>query len=277
MIRAAKAPDSAGSGGGGRWPRALGVARRETRSLFEAPSGYLIVGIFWLVAGLMMFGKLVQFELALQALAKSGQMARQPQGLHINDYVVRPFLYDLGSVLIFFVPLLTMKSFAEERRSGNLELLLSMPLRGGDVLLGKFLGSLASLGICLSVLLVQAAILALASTPDWPAALTGFLGLLLLGILFTAVGVFLSVLSRSQAEAAVLSLGVLLMLVIGPDVILPAAGLHPAAVDSLSLMARFEDFTRGVLDPGHVAFFLGLSLLALAGALRSLDLVRWQG
>jgi ABC-2 type transport system permease protein len=257
--------------------RALRIAARETRGLFESPGGFIIVGTFWLMAGLLLVSLLFGFRAASLQLAQSGRLESQPMGLHINDFVIRPLLYNLGSILIFFVPLLTMKSFAEERRTGSLELLLSLPARGGDVMLGKFLGALGSLAVCLSVLAVHAVVLLVASRPDWPAAFAGVVGLFLMGMLFTAVGLLLSVLSHSQVEAAVLSLGVLLVFVIGPDTLHPSAPWQSSLVESISILARFEDFTRGILDLGHVAFFLGATFLVLAAALRALDLVRWQG
>ena len=100
----------------------------------------------------------------------------------------------------------------------------------------------------------------------------------LMGTLFTAVGILLSVVSRSQVEAALLSLGVLLFFfIIGPETMQSSAGWSAHVVDAFSVLARFDDFTRGILDLGHVAFFSGLTLLVLAAALRCLDLVRWQG
>ena len=197
--------------------------------------------------------------------------------MHINDAVVRPFLLNLGSILVFFVPLLTMRSFAEERRTGGLELLLSQPLHGVEALLGKFLGAALALGACLAILVPQGAALALVSRPDWAAAGAGVLGLIGLGTVFLAIGVLVSVLSRSQVEAAVLGLGTLLAIVIGPGAIRPSGPRSEAVVEFLSIMTRFQDFTRGVIDPAHLLFLGGLTFVVLALALRCLDLVRWQG
>jgi len=256
---------------------AWSIARREVRALFESPGGYLILGTFWLVAGMLLLSLLFQYREESLRLAQGGQVRSGPAGIHVNDAVVQPLLLNLGSILAFFVPLLTMRTFAEERRSGSLELLLSQPVRGVDVLAGKTLGALASLGICLSILLVHAVVLLLVSSPDWPALLAGLVGLLLLGLLFTAAGVLLSVLSRSQVEAAVLTLGGLLAATIGPGAARPGSPAGEAIVGFLSIMGRFEEFTRGLLDLGNVAFFVGATLLLLAAGLRALDLVRWQG
>jgi ABC-2 type transport system permease protein len=257
--------------------RAWRLALREGRSLFSSPGGYIVVGIFWLVAGLLLVSLLFRYREAMLQLAETAGMRTQRVGLHVNDFVIRPLTFNLGMVLIFFVPLLTMKSVAEERRTGNLELLLSQPLRGGELVLGKFFGALLTLGVCLGVLLIHALVLLAVSRPDWGAAAAGFLGLLLMGGCFCAVGLLLSILSRSQVEAGVLTLGALLALFLGPEAMGSSAGREAGFVRFISMAARFEDCTRGLLDLGHVAFFLGLTFLFLALALRCLDLVRWQG
>ena len=253
------------------------LAGREVRALFDAPGGPLVVGIFWLVSSFILVAHLYQFRTETLEIAQSGQLRTGPVGVHINDAVVRPFLLNLGSILVFFVPLLTMRSFAEERRSGGLELLLSQPLCGAEALLGKFLGAALALGACLSILVPQGVALAFVSHPDWGAVGAGVLGLLCLGTLFLAVGILVSVLSRSQVEAAVLGLGTLLAVVIGPDAIRPSGTRGEAFVEFISIMTRFQDFTRGVVDPAHLLFLGGLTLVVLAVALRCLDLVRWQG
>ncbi len=255
----------------------LRLARREVRALFDAPGGPLVIGIFWLVSSFILVAHLYQFRGATLEIAQSGRLRSGPLGVHINDLVVRPFLLNLGSILVFFVPLLTMRTFAEERRSGGLELLLSQPLRGAEALLGKFLGAGLALGICLAILLPQGLALAWVSRPDWGAAGAGVLGLLFLGTLFLSVGILVSVLSRSQVEAAVLGLGTLLAVAIGPGAIRPSGARGEAIVEFVSIMSRFQDFARGVVDPAHLLFLGGLTLLVLAVALRCLDLVRWQG
>ncbi len=257
--------------------RTLRIAGREVRSLLSYPGGFFVVGTFWAMAGLMLVSLLFRYREASMHLAQAGGLQATPMGLHVNDMVIRPFLYNLGTLFLFFVPLLTMRGISEERRTGSLELLLSQPLRGGELLLGKYLGALGSLGICLSVLVVHAVVLARISTPDWPAALAGLAGVVLLGSLFCALGILISVLSRSQIEAGVLSLGLLLVFALGPQAIQPGSPAAASVLEFFTVMLRFEDFARGILDLGHVGFFIGAVLLIMALALRSLDLVRWQG
>ena len=253
------------------------IARREVRALFDSPAGYLVIGTFWLVAGMLLVSLLFQYREALLNLAQSGRLQGGQVGIHVNPAVMQPRLVNLGWILALLVPLLTMRSFAEERRSGSLELLLGQPVRGFEVVAGKLAGAWLALLVCLSILIPHAVVLAIVTTPDWSAAAAGVLGLLLLGTLFCAVGILLSALSRSQVEAAVLSLGTLLAVAIGPAAMRPSSDAGAAVVAFVSVMERYADFARGTLDLGHVAFFLGAILLLSAAALRGLDLVRWQG
>jgi ABC-2 type transport system permease protein len=257
--------------------RALRIARREGGAFFASPVGWTVCAVFYLVAGLVFVGLLLRTRQTMLSMAQSANLQASPVGLHVNDWVIRPYLYNLGSVLLFFIPLLTMRSFAEERRSGSLELLLSFPLRGHELVLGKFLGACLCLLALLSVVPIHAAVLAIASRPDWGAALVGFLGLLLLGVFMLSLGILISALSQSQVEAGVLTLGILLLLGLGPGVAEAASPGLARFLGAVAVLGRFEDFTRGVLDLRHVAFLCGGSLLALALTLRCLDLLRWRG
>lgn len=257
--------------------RTRAVAMREIRGFFASPVGWAILAVFSLVAGLIFVGLLIRYRQAALSLAQGSSVRPGGVGLHVNDWVVRPYLYNLGSVLLFFVPLLTMRSVAEERRSGTLEILFSWPLRGQDLILGKFVGAALTLAALLAIVPVHALVLALVSSPDWAAAAAGGIGLLLLGLFMLSLGLLTSTLAQSQVEAGVLTLGLLLLLGLGPGV---AEAASPALARLLAfgaVLGRFEDFTRGVIDLRHLLFMAGGTILCLALALRALDLLRWRG
>ncbi|MEZ4651382.1 MAG: ABC transporter permease [Candidatus Eisenbacteria bacterium] len=250
--------------------RSYRIAMREARGLLWSTGGGLIVGTFWAATGLIFMLNLFQFERGIRLAAQqASKLQSSPVGVHINDWVVSQTFDLTGGVLfIFFIPLLTMRAFAEERRTGNLELLMSQPLAGSELLLGKLAGSALALISCLSIFLVYGVVLGVVSTPDWTATAVGALGLLLLGILFSSIGTLLSVLTRSPIEAAVLTLGVLLLIVTGPAMMSNGPEWLRGMAEFLSVEGRFRDFSHGVFDLSHVAFFLGTSLLLWAAALR---------
>ena len=253
------------------------LAAREARSFFASPIGWSIAAIFSLVAGIIFVAVLFRYRQAALSLAQNPEMRATEVGLHVNDWVVRPYLYNLGSVLLFFIPLLTMRSLAEERRTGSLDLLFSLPLRASELILGKFLGVATAMAALLLIVPVHAIILAGISSPDWGAAAVGAVGLVLLGLFMVSLGIFVSSLSQTPVEAGVLTLGLLLLLGLGPSVAQAASPAFARVLGFAAILVRFEDFARGVVDLRHIAFFLGGILLMLALALRALDLMRWRG
>lgn len=257
--------------------RARAIALREFRSFFGSPVGWTVSAVFALIAGLVFVALLAGFRKSAISLSQAGQIRSGEIGLHVSDWVVRPYLYNLGTVLLFIVPLLTMRSIAEERRSGSLDLLLSLPVRGQDLILGKFFGAGLTMLALLAILPLHMGIVSLVSAPDWGAAIVGLLGLVLLGLFMVALGVLISSLSQSQIEAGVLTLGILILLGLGPGVVDSLSPTLARMLGFVAILGRFEDFTRGILDPRHVAFFFGATILTLALALRAVDLLRWRG
>ena len=257
--------------------RSLRLAIREVRSFLHSPVGWIILASFFGIAAWVFLSVLGIFHQSALSFAQRSQIRPSEVGLHVNDFVIRPYLFNLGSILLIFIPLLTMRSIAEERRTGSLELLFSYPLRASEIITGKFLGAALSLAALFCVLPLHGLILGAVSEVDWGASLVGVLGLVLLGFFMISLGILISSLSNSQIEAGVLTLGVLLLLGLGPGVAEAASPNLARVLGFLAVLDRFEDFTRGVLELRHVAFFLGGTVLWLALAVRSLDLLRWRG
>ncbi len=253
------------------------ITLREVRAYFASPVGWTTAASFFMIAGLIFVALLFRYRQAILSLAQSSQLQTGGIGLHVNDYVVRQYFTNIGSMFLFFVPLLTMRTLAEEKRSGSLELLLSFPLRGQDVLVGKFFGTATIFLLLLSVVPLHGLILASISTPDWSAALVGLLGLVLLGLFMLSLGILVSSLAQSQLEAGVVTLGLLLLLGLGPNVLEAVSPSLAHLFSFAAILTRYETFARGLLDLEHVAFFLGGTFLWLALALRSIDLLRWRG
>lgn len=258
--------------------RRIGIlAAREFRGFYSSPIGWTIAAVYSFISGIVFVSLLFRYRQAGLSLAQSGQLRAGEVGLHYNDWVVRPYLTNVASILLFFVPLLTMRAFAEERRSGSLDVLLSLPLRGSDLILGKFIGASLTLCALLAVLPIHGAVSLFVSTPDWGAAAVGALGLVMLGTFMVSLGILISSLSGSQIEAAVLTLGLLLLLGLGTTITEVTSPVIAGLLRSIAVLSRYEDFARGVLDLKHVAFFAGGTLVALALSLRALDLLRWRG
>jgi ABC-2 type transport system permease protein len=173
--------------------------------------------------------------------------------------------------------MLTMRTFAEEKRSGTIELLLTSPLSDWEIVLGKYFGALALYVVMLAVSALNFIWLFAFGNPEIAPILTGYLGLLLMGGSFIALGVFISNLTRNQLVAAALTFSVLLMLLLVNWIGDASGPVMRAVVSALSVFQHFEDFSRGVIDTQHVIYYLSFIGFGLFLAARSVDADRWRG
>jgi ABC-2 type transport system permease protein len=175
------------------------------------------------------------------------------------------------------MPILTMRLFAEEKKSGTIELLLTYPVRDGEVLVGKYLAALAIFAGMLALTLVYPLLVAWTTRLEWGPLLTGYLGLFLQGAAFVAIGILISSLTENQIVAAVATFGTLLIFWViswAQDAAGPTFG---RILSHLSLTEHFDSFAKGVIDTKDVIYYLNLTILSLFLTLRSLDAKRWRG
>jgi ABC-2 type transport system permease protein len=186
-------------------------------------------------------------------------------------------LHNAAIIILFIMPMITMRTYAEEKRSGTMELLLTSPLTDVQIILGKFLGAMGLFAAMLLVTAIDIAILFRLGNPEWKPVLTGYLGLLLLGGCFLSLGLLISSLTRNQIVAGVMTFGVFLLLWI---VNWFADSVGPTARDVLnylSITAHLEDFTRGILDTKHIVYYLSFITFGLFLTAKSVDSERWRG
>jgi ABC-2 type transport system permease protein len=252
------------------WP----VFKKELRLYFTSPVAYVVLTIFLAVAGYFFYSIFTFFAFASMRSAMNPQMAGD---LNVTDSVMRPLFSNLSVILLFFIPMLTMRLFAEERRSGTLELLLTYPVRDGAVLLGKYLAAFALYGVMLTATLVYPGILVVFARLEWGPLVTGYLGLLLLGGALLAVGIFASSLTENQIVAAVTTFGILLLLwVVGWNAD-NVGGTWGRVLSYLSILEHNESFARGVIDTRDLVYYVLFIGLALFLTMRSLEARRWKG
>lgn len=250
------------------------IYKKEMRLYFASPIAWVILTIFLVIAGYFFYSIFAFFSIASMQTAMNPMMARE---LNVTDMVIRPLFSNLGIILLLLMPLVTMRLFAEERRSGTIELLLTYPLRDGAVLAGKYLAALTLYVIMLALTLLYPALVTYFTAPEWGPLATGYLGLVMLGAAFLAVGVFASSLTDNQIVAAVTTFGILLMFwVIGwsADYV---GGTWGQVLKHLSLIEHFESFGKGVLDTKDLVYYVNFTLLALFLTFRSLEARRWKG
>ena len=229
------------------------VFGREFKSYFDSPVAYVFLVAFLVLAGFLTFGVAMFYE------------RRQAD--------LTPFFFWHPWVYLLLVPAATMGSWAEERRNGTIELLLTLPLTLTQALVGKFLAAWAFIGIGLALTFPVVATTAWLGSPDWGAVFCGYLGSFLLAGAATAIGIFASSLSRSQVIGFVIALAVtFLMLIIGFDPVVNAVanwGVPSGivnAVASCSLLQHFESMRRGVVDFADIGYYAGVIVFMLTAA-----------
>lgn len=221
---------------------------KEVRTLFTSPIAYAVIAVFIVLSGYTFTVSLI--------------VAKQATLVHI--------FFQSAVQLILLVPLITMRQFAEERRSGTLELLLTSPLREIDIVLAKFIACMVVLAAMASLTLIYAAVLGIYGGPDWGPIYSGYIGLMMLGAALVSIGLMISALTANQIVAAVVSLG-LFGLLWAIDTL---ASLLPHPFENwllgLSLLAHFTPFAVGAMYVSDVGFFLTVILLGLFLTVRAL-------
>ena len=250
----------------------LAIAQRELNAYFGSPIAYVLIGFFALLFGWFFYVPLAYFE------QQSMQMGMNPmQTLNINQMLIGPTLMNTTVIMLFLFPLITMRTYAEEKRSGTIELLLTSPVTDVQIILGKFLGAMTLYACMLALSMIHIGILFWFGNPEWKPIVTGYLGLLMMGGCFLSLGLFISSLTKNQIVAAMATFAVFLMLwvinwigtFVGPNT--------QAVLAHLSLTEHYDDFARGVIDTKHIIYYLSFMAFGLFLTAKSVDSERWRG
>ena len=252
----------------------LTIARKELRSYFVSPIAYVVLTGFLLLGGWFFFNLLSRFNVLLSIYSQFQQGAAEQ--LNLNDFVIAPLMHNLSIVLVILVPMITMRAYAEEKKGGTHELLLTSPLRTGEIVLAKFLASFVFICIMLGLTGVYPAVLIAFGNPEIGIILSGYLGLLLLATAFVAVGLLTSSCTENQIIAAVSGLvATLLLYIIGWPADTAGDVLGPV-LRYLSATEHFAEMVKGLIDTRDVVYFVSLILLSLFLTQRSVESLRWR-
>jgi len=254
--------------------RAWPVFKKELRLYFTSPIAYVVCFIFLVISGYFFSSLFAFFNLISLQSAMNPALARD---LNVTEGVIRPLFSNIGVILLFLMPILTMRLFAEEKRSGTIELLLTYPVRDGEVIVGKYVAALALYLLMLALTALYPGLVAVFVSLDPGPLISGYLGLFLLGATFLAIGVLASSLTENQIVAAFANFGALLVFwVVGWSADL-AGPVWGKLLSHLSILEHFESFARGIIDTKDVIYYLNFTILCLFLTLRSLESKRWRG
>ncbi len=259
--------------------RVIALFVREVRSQVVSPIAWTVWTLYLLLAGWFFFNLVSQFSVLLANYQMYAQITSNPQLLdriNLNEVVVSGLFRNLVLLLVFFVPILSMRTFAEERRQGTDELLLTSPVTPGQIVAGKYLGLLFVAGCTVAATLVFVAILTRYGRPEMGPIWTGLLGLFLTATALTALGLAASTLTASQVTAAVTSFVLFLVLFVVDWPAESVGGWLGAVLKGLSLPGRFDPFAKGLVTSPDVLYFVSLAALGLFVARGAVASQRWR-
>jgi len=251
------------------------VVRKEWQHYFGSPIAWVALAVWTFLFGVFYYFAFTYFT--QQSMSAQGMQFGAPK-LSLNEYVIEPVLQNMAVVALFIAPMLTMRLFAEERRQGTIELLLTSPITDTQMILGKFgaAAGLYALMILAGMLNFAALWVYATNPPEWRPLLSGFLALLLLGSCFLSLGTFISTLTRNQIVAGIISFCVFLGIWTLGWADDPAGGVVTRVLAYLGVTTHMEDLVKGVLDLKDIVYYLSFIGFGLFLAQQSIDSQRWR-
>jgi ABC-2 type transport system permease protein len=253
------------------------VYRKEMGHYFVSPIAYIFIGLFLFLSAYFFNYFLSAMIQQASMMAMQGMRFGAPPEVDVPGQVMRAFFGLLSTLILFFTPILTMGVYAEERKRGTMELLMTSPVTETQIVLGKFLASLTLFALMLLPTASYLIFMCLRSDPmpPWRMLLAGYAGVLLLGGSLLALGTFISSLTENQLIAAVLTFAAFLFVWV-LDLGSNASGGIGAVVQYLSVIRHYDDFTRGIIDTSALIYYLSFIALFIFLTVRSIDSMRWR-
>jgi ABC-2 type transport system permease protein len=250
----------------------LTIARKELKTYFTSPIAYIVLAISAVIFGFFFYSALAFFvQRSMEA-----QMMGRGMPMSVNEFIIRPLLMNLSVISLFLVPMITMRLYAEEKRSGTIELLLTSPIRDLELVLGKLLAAFVLYAGIVAVVLLNFSVLFIWGNADWKPLLAGILGVLLMGAAFLSLGMLLSTFTRNQIVAGSLTFGLFLMLWVADWVSAYSTGMAGRVANYISITPHLENFAKGVIDLRDVVYYLSVIFLGVFLTHRSLESLRWR-
>lgn len=250
------------------------ICKRELLAFFVSPIAYFVITGFTLLVGFFFFNHLSYFA---QMVEMSAMISLRGRDLpNLNQTVIEGVYHTMVVILVFLIPLLTMRTIAEEKKKGTFELLITSPVSVSQIVLGKFLSIAIVLIIMLSVNLIFPALLMKYGNPEVLPIMSGFLGLVLCSLGFASIGMAVSSFTENQVVAGVISMVTLLLLYV---IQAPAESLGGTAADVfryLSPVDQLQDLLRGIITLKSITYFVSLIVIGLFLSQRALEAYRWR-
>jgi ABC-2 type transport system permease protein len=249
------------------------VAGKELRAYFHSPIAYLVMTVYALICGYVFYSSTAFFMVQTFRMEAMGGMGAPPMSL--NENIIRPILAGVMTVvLLFLIPLITMRLYAEEKRSGTIELLLTSPLTDLQIILGKFLGALTLFVVLEAITFAYFAVLFIYGNPNGKPLLAAALGFLLYGAALLALGMWFSTFTKNQIIAGAVALAAFLLLFLLDWVTAYASGPVARLTSYLALTTHFDNFSKGVINLSDLVYYLSVVIFGIFMTARSVEALK---
>ena len=248
------------------------ICRKELRSYFASPIAYILLIMFGVIFGFFFWNALGAFVFE----SVQSQMSGRSFPMNLNEWIIRPLLSNVSVIGLFFIPMITMRLFAEEKRTGTIELLATSPIRDFEIILGKWLAAMMLYAGMLLLTALNFIWIFRYGNPDWKPLLIAYLGLLLQAGVLLAIGEFISTLTRNQIVAGSITFGICLLLWVLEWVSDYNSTPTARVVSYLSVLTHFESFAKGVLSLKDAVYYVTAIFFGLFLTSRSLESLRWR-
>jgi len=248
------------------------ICRRELYSYFVSPIAWVLLTVFAFLGGYFTYAAAAFFVKD----SLESQMMGQGMPMNLNDRVIVPVLSNVAVIALFLLPLLAMRLFAEEKRQGTIELLVTSPVHDLEIIIGKWLSAVLMYGALLLLILADCSFLFVYGNPDWKPVALGFLGLFLQGASILSLCTFISTLTKNQIVAAAVGFALSLLLFVLSWATAFESSMVAQVLSYLSIVSHFDSFSRGVLDSKDFIFYLSMIFFGLFLTARSLESMRWR-
>ena len=250
------------------------IYRREVKSYFTSPTVYMCIAMFFFMSGLIFYGIMSNFS-----LASGDEEYRRQNGIDTFNFtimVIRQMFLAVNFLMVFIVPIITMRLLAEEKKSGTFELLKSLPFTDWNIVVAKFLSAYTVIATMLILSIYYLLIMMRFGSPELPVYFVAMLGALLAAAAYTAIGLFASALSENQIVSAIVSfVGLLGFFLVGEFAPASSGGIG-RLLELLSMRYHTDQFARGLIRLEDVAYFALLVIVFLFLTSRVLELRRWR-
>jgi len=255
----------------------IAIFRKELQGYLASPLAYIIATLFWLLAGYFFVTLLLGPGGVLQRAAQLEQQGANAPAVDVASQFLTTFLRQLGGLILFVLPVLSMGTYTEERKRGTLELLATSPVTNWAVALGKLLGAIAFFTVMvLPLFAYQAVVLSGAEPPlPWHIPLLANAALILLAAAILSLGLFVSSLTSSTTLAAIGTFALVLLLWVADSIAQNVGGPLGDLLSHLSLLQHYQDLVQGVVSAGSIAMLVSYILLGLFLTAQSIDILRF--